>query len=367
MYLRNGKWYSDFVHNGERYTKSWGAISKTVAKEKDRKFQTEVAEGKHSLKSKRITFENFAKKYLEYARVNKKPKSAKRNEVSINMLMPHFKGKILGSIHRFMLEKYKKDRKEEGRETATINMDVDTIKNMMRKAVEWGFLSQNPLRDVKRLKGKSERMWVLTPEEEEKLLEECRKNQQRKKARYLPDLVLVALHSGMREAEIFNMRDGDINLDLRFILVTDTKNGESRKVPINDTLKKILERRMQDQTSEYIFYNANGEKLTVLTNAFINAVNRAGLVRNEFKRGETKEIRFRFHDLRHTFGSRLGMRGTDLKTIMEIMGHKTPQMSMRYQHPMPSHKLEAVKTLDQVPSKVTTAKKEEAKIVKVSK
>ena len=161
------------------------------------------------------------------------------------------------------------------------------------------------------------------------------------------------------------MRDDDINLDTRFILVTDTKNSASRNVPINDTLKEILERRMQDKSSEYIFHNSNGKKPTVLTNAFINAVNRAGLVRIESKKGETKEVRFRFHDLRYTFGSRLGMAGKGLKTIMEIMGHKTPQMSMRYQHPMPSHKLEAVKVLDKVPSKLPTEEKKEVKIIRI--
>ena len=59
-------------------------------------------------------------------------------------------------------------------------------------------------------------------------------------------------------------------------------------------------------------------------------------------------MRFRFHDLRHTFGSRLGMNGTDLKTIMEIMGHKTPRMAMRYQHPSPEHKLTAARSLDRI-------------------
>jgi len=40
------------------------------------------------------------------------------------------------------------------------------------------------------------------------------------------------------------------------------------------------------------------------------------------------------------------MNGTDLKSIMEIMGHKTAKVAMRYQHPSPSHKLEAVRRLD---------------------
>lgn len=138
VYLRGRSWVSDFFHDGERYTKSWGEISKSVAKEKDAKFKTEVKEGKHTLKAKKILFEKFAEKYLEYARLNKKPKSAKRNEVSINMLKLHFKGKLLGSIHPFMLEQYKKTRKEEGRAVATINRDLVTMKNMFRKAVEWG-------------------------------------------------------------------------------------------------------------------------------------------------------------------------------------------------------------------------------------
>lgn len=367
MYLRGNKWYSDFYYNGERYVKSWGAISKTVAKEKDRKFRTEVGEGKHFLKSKRITFETFAKKYLEYAGLNKKPNSAKRNEVSINMLMPHFKGKMLGSIHSFMLEKYKKDRKEEGRAPATINRDVVTLKNMVRKAVEWSLLSQNPLRDVKQLREDNEKMWVLTYEEEKKLLEACQKSPQRKKAKYLRDLVSFAINSGMREAEIFDVRRDQPDLQNDFIPVTETKNNESRRVPINDTLREITVRRMKDQTSDYLFYNSKGGKLRGLTNAFWYAVREAGLERKEMVRGEMRKVRFRFHDLRHTFGSRLGMAGVDLKTIMEIMGHKTIKVAMRYQHPMPSHKLDAVKILDQVPSKVTTEERQEIKVVNLYK
>jgi integrase len=63
---------------------------------------------------------------------------------------------------------------------------------------------------------------------------------------------------------------------------------------------------------------------------------------------------FRFHDLRHTFGSRLGMKGVDIRSIQELMGHKDIKMSMRYSHPTPEHKKRAVKMLDEVPSIFTT-------------
>ncbi|MBC8420274.1 MAG: tyrosine-type recombinase/integrase [Desulfobacterales bacterium] len=113
-------------------------------------------------------------------------------------------------------------------------------------------------------------------------------------------------------------------------------------------MREILQRRIERPDSEYIFYNHEGERLTHLSRGFKSARKKAGLIRWEVKDGETVEVRFRFHDLRHTFGSRLGMNGTDLKSIMEIMGHKTAKVAMRYQHPSPSHKLEAVSKLDEI-------------------
>ena len=114
---------------------------------------------------------------------------------------------------------------------------------------------------------------------------------------------------------------------------------------------------MKKSDRDYVFFNSRGERLTVLTNAFWTAVDKAKLIRWD---GD-KKIRFRFHDLRHTFRSRLGMAGYDLKTIMEIMGHKTPKVAMRYQHPAPDHKLKAVMFLDE--SKYNVYEKENRKII----
>jgi len=301
-----------------------------------------IREGKHHVKASRIRFEKFAEKYLDHARVNKKPSSAKRNEVSIGQLMPYFKGKLIGSIHPFQVEQYKKARRDGGASPATVNRDVACLRNMMNMAVEWNFLQVNPIAKVKLLTEDNEVMWVLSPEEETRLLEECDKRPQR--LRYLKDLVEFALYSGMRQGEIFNLRWADVHLNEKYVLARDTKTHENRPAPMNYTLEKILRRRNVTELGDYVFTNTAGTKLTVLTNAFWKAIEEAGLVRHE----EGKKIRFRFHDLRHTFGSRLGMSGTDLKTIMEIMGHKTAKVAMRYQHPSPSHKLEAVQTLDKL-------------------
>src|SRR4030042_4772377 len=131
MYKRNGSWYTDFHHEGQRYSKSWWSISKTVTIEKDQKFKTEVREGKHDLKAKKILFEKFCEKYLASARIDKKPNSALRNEMSINALKARFSGQLLSSIHPFAVEQYKKTRIEEGRAPATVNRDVSTLKKML--------------------------------------------------------------------------------------------------------------------------------------------------------------------------------------------------------------------------------------------
>jgi len=363
LFLRGNNWITEFYHEGIRYRKSFGPISKTAAKEKERKFRTEVLEGEHNKKGRRVLFEIFAERYLTNARLNKKPSSVLRNEVSIKMLKIHFEGKLIGNIDSWAVEQYKKARKEKGAafneqgkegkknkgaSGATINRDLATLRNMLNKAVEWKVLKSNPLKLVKLFRESNEKMWSLSPEEESRLLAACDLSPQHVK--YLGDLVRFALNTGMRLGEIFNLKKADVDQEGQFLTVTESKTGKGRAVPMNGVVLQIIKKRM-DFSGDYVFTNKRGGKLAVLTNAYWNAVKKAGLIRIEAKGETTREARFRFHDLRHTFGSRLGMGGADLKTIMEIMGHKTYTMAMRYQHPTPNHKLNAVKMLEKLPQK----------------
>ena len=104
MYLRNGKWYSDFIHKGERYVKSWGEITKSRAKEKDRKFRVEVKEGRYQQKAKRITFKKFSEKYLQYIGLNRKPNTHRKYSYSIQMLSPYFDNLLIEKIQSALVE-----------------------------------------------------------------------------------------------------------------------------------------------------------------------------------------------------------------------------------------------------------------------
>jgi integrase len=346
MYKRGEAWYSDFWFEGERYRKSWGPVSRTIAREKEGKWKRDIRNGRYIQLKRRIRFETFAKKYMrKHVKLKKKPSTVRRYETSIKMLKPYFRGKMISKINPDSVDGYIGARLKKDTAPATINRDIYTLRNMMKKAVDWKYLLYNPLVGIERLAEDNEKMWVLTDEQEQRLLAECDKRPQRKK--YLKDLVLFALNTGMRQGEIFNLKKDHLKLKDHYVLVTDTKTHKDRFVPINEIATEALKRQLFSSRSEYVFSNKYGKKLPVLTNAFWTAVDEAGLFRIEKdKSGKDKKIRFRFHDLRHTFGSRLGMAGVDTKTIMEIMGHKTPRMAMHYQHPSPNHKLQAVRNLD---------------------
>lgn len=113
-----------------------------------------------------------------------------------------------------------------------------------------------------------------------------------------------------------------------------TKNWEARHVPLNDAA--IAARRSAEtfkNGSPYVFLNRDGARLHLARFWFDAAMEVAKL----------KD--FTWHCLRHTFASRLVMRGVDPRTVQELMGHKTIQMAVRYAHLAPQHRLAAVQRL----------------------
>ncbi|NOQ87025.1 MAG: tyrosine-type recombinase/integrase, partial [Deltaproteobacteria bacterium] len=163
------------------------------------------------------------------------------------------------------------------------------------------------------------------------------------------DIVLVALNTGLRKGEIFSLRKQDIDFDRTMLHISDSKNNESRDVPINDTLHVTL-KSLVDAAGDpqgYIFVNPQTKKpYDDVKKSFKTALKKAGIED------------FTFHDLRHTFASHLVMTGTDLMTVRELLGHKDITMTMRYTHLSPDHKRLAVQTLE-------SAYKAEKKIIEL--
>ena len=271
-------------------------------------------------------FEKICKEYLQFSKTNKTKKSYERDILSIKHLSEYFSGKLLEEITARDLEQYKNRRRIKVM-PATVNRELSCIKHMFNKAVQWGYLKKNPLQCVMKFKEPPARVRYLTEEEIERLENSC--------INHLRPIVVMALNTGMRKSEILNLKWSDIDMRNRLVIIRHTKNNEIKMVPINNTLYFHLVLLSPKPNGHYVFENKNGKPYTKIFKGFKAALRRAGI------------SDFRFHDLRHTFASRLVMAGVDIRTVQELLGHKSLRMTMKYSHLSDKHLRDAVDKLTQ--------------------
>lgn len=345
VYQRGKNWYIDFTFHGQRVREMIGPSRKTaqavIAKRK-----AEIAENRFLDVRKDpepIKFYDFAKEYLQWAKANKKPSTYRRDVSLMQGLEAEFKDKSVQEISTWQIEKYKAKRKDEVK-PASVNRELAVLKHMYSKAIEWGKVKENPTKMVKLLKGAVKRVRFLLPGEIQILLSNC--------AGHLLAIVTVALHTGMRRGEIFNLEWEQLNFEQGIISLEDTKNHERRDIPMNETVKAVLQGI--ERKGKYIFCNEKGLPFANLRDSFNSALQKSGI----------KD--FRFHDLRHTFASNLVMEGVDIMTVKELMGHKTLEMTLRYAHLAPNHKTRAINILDRVMALNPPQSKNSSNVVLIS-
>ena len=114
-------------------------------------------------------------------------------------------------------------------------------------------------------------------------------------------------------------------------------------MPINSAARNALEILWQRRPAPgNIFAGVEGERECDWQRRFEEAVRSAGI------------NNFHWHDLRHTFASRLVMARVDLRSVQELLGRKTITMTVRYSHLAPTHLHEVVELLIEKPSDTTT-------------
>lgn len=327
--------------------------TKELAKQTLAKRLTEVAQarvaGVRSINP--ITLRGIVDEYLNHARATNRESSAKRDEVSLQRLLPRFGRYRLMDITPGMVRKYVDDRTTEATRRkkppapATINRELSCLSAIFREAVLRQYVESNPVRLVGKLKEENVIVRYLSDEEEKRLLAFC--------PDHLTPLVMAALHTGMRRGELFHLTWADVDFEERLITVRNTKSHRTRHIPMNEAVYGALEAlpryivppKAQGDAPEacpYVFANPETKQPWVdLKLAWLKAVRQAGIKR------------FRFHDLRHTFASRLAQRGVSIKVIQDLLGHQSLATTLRYAHLGPSDLREAVKVLTQNP-KITT-------------
>lgn len=216
------------------------------------------------------------------------------------------------------------------------------LKHVLNRAVAWGCLKDNPARYVKKAKEAPGRVRYLTTEERDILLNGAdvtvatndgrmwRTHREPKPSLRL--YIIAALQTGARRSELIELRWSDVDMKNMTIAFGRTKNGERRVVPMTSTLHTAIAALFRPADAKaYVFPRYEPQ---VLSRSFARFVHSIG-IRD-----------FRFHDLRHDAASTLTMAGVSQRTVMEILGHKDPRVTARYQHLAPGHLRDAMRALN---------------------
>lgn len=287
-------------------------------------------EGGEQGESKRVPFfEDFVhEKYLPWARENKRDYAHDEFRAEVLCQSPQFKGRRLDEFSVIQFENFKRERKgtqtryKRARSLATINAELVVAKSIFRRAVVERVIQHNPTKDLKLFDIAPFRTRRLEPAEERRLFLALPQFPS-----YIEAVSIIALNTGMRAGEIARLAVEDIDFVRNRLFVRDAKwKGDKRQsegLPLNATVRALLWKLCRGKRSGRLFHNQRGGALS--------RDNISSLFRTVCKKA--KVTGFRFHDLRHEFGSRLGDRNVSPYTIARLMGHADVKMSLHYVHP----------------------------------
>ncbi len=231
----------------------------------------------------------------------------------------HLSSDLIGKERQLLLETPSSKGKK--RASATVNRymaSLFTILTYASKKLEW--ISKNPCLSLMKLKESSGCDRVLSAEEIQRLLEECRKS----KSRYLYPVVLISISTGARQGEILNLEWKHVNFDNKIAYLKETKNGRPRSIflidPIIEELRKLYQER--DSLKSLVFASKTAFGRVDIKKAWQEALKRAGI------------LDCRAHDMRHTFATLAANHGASNLELATAMGHRTLQMLQRYTRAM---------------------------------
>jgi integrase len=333
VFLRNHDYWIRFADATGKIRREKVGPFLEQAKKAVEKRRSDVREGRFfpdRLRQRVVLFSEIARDFLAHS---KREKRSYGHDVSRSeTLLRVWRDCPLSDLSPGRMERDLAECAEQEEWTpATYNRHRALASGMFSLAIRNGKTTANPVRGTKHRMENNARVRYLTDEEEIRLIAEVRKT--------CPELeaqIIVAMHSGMRRSEQYvtpDCPDGGLkwqHIDFRSRVITlpRSKHGESRHIKMNSLVQETLRQvGTTASCSSYVFPGDAPDKLFPKL----------------CKQAEVAD--FTWHCLRHTFASRLVMKGVDLRTVQELMGHKSIVTTMRYAHLAPQHQAEAVERL----------------------
>ncbi len=351
VFKRAGKkgatWYVDYYRGQTRHVEAVGPNKKEAEEYLGKKLKEMREEEKFGRRPiERVTIEDFAKDYLRRASHLRSQGTLK---YGVGEIEKHFAGRHVCDLTEKDVDDFILARRDtptrwkKKRTGASVNRVTNILSAMLTMAVRLGMAEKNVASRCRRVKENRGRLRYLSIDDAARVLELARKS----RSRHLYATVLLALETGMRRGEILNLRWEDLDFQTGQIWIRESKNGTPRHVPMTATVRELLSKHPRHVRTDFLFPGYAGPQFTggshgpatdsTVSNSireiFANLIQRAGIQD------------FRFHDLRHTFASHLVMQGVPLHTVGQLLGHKTPSMTMRYAHLSPGHLKESVDML----------------------
>ncbi|MEM3561447.1 MAG: tyrosine-type recombinase/integrase [Nitrososphaerota archaeon] len=282
------------------------------------KFQKEVLSDQVDINSS-SHLKELIEKFLLWYKETRRTSSYRRYKEISSIILKFFKPYCpVSKIDLVSVEDYKIWRQKQRVSLVTINKELRFLSTLINRAVEFKWIQDHELyRRPILIRGvKSERLRYLSEKEERRLLKAI-------KNPLLKDIVIFALNTGLRKSEILNLKWDEVDLRLKCIILGSEKTKSKRKhiLPLNQKALEVIKRRLKEKRKgcPYVFHRS-GKEIKCFKEAFKNAL----------KRAKIKD--FHFHDLRHTFASRLVQKGVDLYVVKHLLNHADITTTQRYAH-----------------------------------
>src|SRR5215211_7449331 len=337
VYKRGSHWHYRFRVRRVRYRGALPeASTKWEAEQAESKIKQEIFEGRFGLVdlgSERLA-DFISKTFLPWSKANKR--SWRHDVFRARTICDYFGTKTFREMSPLLIEKFKRDRREsitrreKVRSPASVNHELTLLSKIFNLAIDYKVTDSNPCTKVKKYKLDNKRYRYLLPEEEPRLMAALSGPRA-----HLKPLVIVAIGTGMRQSEQLRLTWDRVDFSRRVLILTKTKSGKDREVPMNpEVVKTLFALQSRSNGQEYVFVNEKTKtRIKEVKKAFGTALKIAGIKC------------LVWHDLRATFGTRLGEAGYDAFTIAALMGHSQIQTTQRYVRATERNKRAAVEAV----------------------
>ena len=234
MYKRGGVFWACIRYEGKKIQKSLGTGDKKLAKAIEAKIKIEIIEGKYFEKpiGESKTFKDMMEKFMKEHSPKASVNTQKSYSVSLKHLLSYFGDAKLPAITPKMISNYKALRHDEGVKPSSINRERAMLSKAFNLAMkEWEWIKENPVSKVPKEKEDKRDRW-LSGDEERRLLENS--------PQWLRDIIVFALHTGLRQDELLSLQWSRVNLFSKTIIIQETKNGKPRTIPLLEIPCNIL-------------------------------------------------------------------------------------------------------------------------------